>query len=309
MVEIELLDERHLPGAADLLTERHARHRLAEPLLGDVDAEAAIRDALGKDGATGLVALRDGEVAGYMIGRPATSDHWPAHAFVDPAGHAAGDPEIVRDLYRGLSELWARAGIHMHLARVPVTPRDLDPWYRLGFAQMQVDAIREPGGRSVAPPDGVTIRQGGLDDLDAIVDTQATLICDHQRAAPVFTGITARSLEQLRQAWSELEPDDVLFVAERDGRMIGHSVYYPAPAGLGVPRRSVRLASSAVVPSERGSGVGVALTEHGMAWAAEAGYAAVTIDWRVTNLLASRFWPARGFRPTFVRMMRIIQSG
>jgi hypothetical protein len=29
----------------------------------------------------------------------------------------------------------------------------------------------------------------------------------------------------------------------------------------------------------------------------------------VTNLLASRFWPARGFRPTFIRMMRVIHTG
>jgi GNAT superfamily N-acetyltransferase len=309
MAEIQPLEERHLSAAADLLTRRHARHRTAEPLLGEVDAEAAIGEALGKEGAAGLVALRDGGVAGYMIGRPATNEHWPGHAFVDQAAHAADDPEIVRDLYRALSERWAKSGIEMHLARVPATPEQLDPWYRLGFAQMQVDAIREPGGRSVAPPPGVTIRRGSLDDLDAIVDTQSTLIWEHQRTAPVFTGISVPSRDAMRQAWSEWEPDDVLFVAEREGRMIGHSLYYPAPAELGVPPRSVRLASSAVIPSERGSGLGVALAEQGMAWAAEAGYAAVTTDWRVTNLLASRFWPARGFRPTFIRMMRIIQSG
>jgi hypothetical protein len=29
-------------------------------------------------------------------------------------------------------------------------------------------------------------------------------------------------------------------------------------------------------------------------------------DWRVTNLLASRFWPRRGFRTTFLRLYRSI---
>jgi hypothetical protein len=29
-------------------------------------------------------------------------------------------------------------------------------------------------------------------------------------------------------------------------------------------------------------------------------------DWRVTNLLSSRFWPARGFRTTFLRLYRHI---
>ena len=32
----------------------------------------------------------------------------------------------------------------------------------------------------------------------------------------------------------------------------------------------------------------------------------MTTDWRVTNLLASRFWPKRGFRPTFLRLYRSI---
>ena len=29
-------------------------------------------------------------------------------------------------------------------------------------------------------------------------------------------------------------------------------------------------------------------------------------DWRATNLLSSRFWTARGFRPTFLRLHRLI---
>ena len=30
-------------------------------------------------------------------------------------------------------------------------------------------------------------------------------------------------------------------------------------------------------------------------------------DWRSTNLLASRFWPQRGFRPTHLRLRRDVQ--
>ncbi len=78
--EIAPLSEEHLTAAAALLAGRHAYHRAQEPLLADVDAEAAVRDALGRQGAAGLVAVRDGAVAGFMIGRPAASDVWPPHA-------------------------------------------------------------------------------------------------------------------------------------------------------------------------------------------------------------------------------------
>ena len=31
-------------------------------------------------------------------------------------------------------------------------------------------------------------------------------------------------------------------------------------------------------------------------------------DWRIANLLASRFWPKRGFQPTAYRMVRYLHS-
>ena len=48
------------------------------------------------------------------------------------------------------------------------------------------------------------------------------------------------------------------------------------------------------------------MTEASLAWAAQAGYMSMGTDWRVTNLLASRFWPRRGFRTTFLRLYRHI---
>jgi ribosomal protein S18 acetylase RimI-like enzyme len=59
-------------------------------------------------------------------------------------------------------------------------------------------------------------------------------------------------------------------------------------------------------PEVRGSGAGVALTEACFAWARERGYETMVTDWRVTNLLASRFWRKRGFRETFLRLYRSI---
>jgi hypothetical protein len=48
------------------------------------------------------------------------------------------------------------------------------------------------------------------------------------------------------------------------------------------------------------------LTSAALAWAAGAGYRAIVTDWRVTNLEASRFWPRRGFRESFIRLYRSI---
>ena len=73
-----------------------------------------------------------------------------------------------------------------------------------------------------------------------------------------------------------------------------------------VPSGAAFLGFAATLPEARGSGAGLALTNAGLDWAREQGYPVVVVDWRETNLLASRFWPRRGFRRTFLRLYRSI---
>jgi GNAT superfamily N-acetyltransferase len=98
----------------------------------------------------------------------------------------------------------------------------------------------------------------------------------------------------------------VHFVAELDGRAVGHILLYKRPHDLRVPKDSIDLAAASTFPEARGSGAGLALTEHVLHWAHEHGYPTMTTDWRMTNLLASRFWPKRGFRRTFIRLYRAL---
>ena len=67
---------------------------------------------------------------------------------------------------------------------------------------------------------------------------------------------------------------------------------------------ALQRASTAVLPAAQGTGVGRALTSHAFAFARESGYATVATNWRVTSLVASRFWPALGFRIATLRLTR-----
>ena len=64
---------------------------------------------------------------------------------------------------------------------------------------------------------------------------------------------------------------------------------------------------AATRPDARGTGLGVALVEDALHQAHLAGFETVELDWRSTNLLAARFWPRRGFRPTHLRLRRDVQ--
>ncbi len=128
----------------------------------------------------------------------------------------------------------------------------------------------------------------------------------------LYEEITASSLIKIDHDGNVIaKPDFGELVAELDGRVVGVFVVAPIElssrnAGLARPEGATLLAWAATRPDVRGSGAGVALTEAAFAWARERGYRVVVTDWRETNLLASRFWPARGFRRTFLRLYRSI---
>jgi GNAT superfamily N-acetyltransferase len=310
-VEIGPFGDEHLDGAAALLADRHERHRTAEPLLADSDAREAVVRAWEQEQASGVVALEHGEVIGYLVGGLQENRVWGPHAWVERAGHASAEPELVRDLYAAAAADWAAAGAPMHFALVPALGALLEPWYRLGFGQMQLDAIRESGATPGPVPAGVTIRKGGLEDLETAAMPLASLIWEYQALAPSFTGLRPPPEQELRSDWQETLEDSeaAYFVAERERRVVGHSILYPADPDFGTPAGAVYLGTTATVSEVRGTGIGLSLTEHVLAWTRRAGYSIVVTNWRVPNLLASRFWPARGFRPTFHRLYRRLGLG
>ena len=225
-------------------------------------------------------------------------DHYPAHpiwgdcVFLEAR---SDDAEAVRSAYAEQSPDWPP----LHFAVSGAAPAQLDPWYRLGFAQMHAYGARPSGGEPFEAR-GVTLRRGGPADLETAVRIDA-LIEQAQSASPSYSSYLQDEREH-RETWVEtLAGDDVTYVvAERDGTPVGHVTLYPDPADDG----ALHLASTAVVPEERGSGVGRALTAFALSHAAELGYARLRTNWRVTNLVASRYWPARGFELTHIRLFR-----
>src|SRR6185503_2992577 len=210
----------HVDAAAALLADRHARHLAAEPLLADGDARSWVEQAWTRDGVSGAVSLHDGAVTGYLFGRVAHNDTWGTHAVIDRAGSAAVDAETTRDLYAAAAPRWLDAGARLQLANIPAVDELLDPWLRLGFGQMQLHAIRESGAPERPLPDGVTVRRAQPGDLDAAIMPMSTLIWDHQAGSPAFTGLTPPPEADVRESWAESFelPDDMLFIAELDGR-------------------------------------------------------------------------------------------
>ena len=258
------------------------------------------------DGKTGAEARRDGVRVAHVVGRLDEGESRGKHVWIGLEDHslAPGEvPELYADVYAEAGDPWVQEGHLTHIVLVPVDESILRVWFRLCFGQEQVHAEAPTLAAAQPPPEGTSIRQAGPADIEAVLDV-AGIIMSHQIGKPVWSGLRPRDREEIRADWEEFLADEtaVILLAEREGTPIGYAATHPAdePAVAYIPVAGTRA-------DVRGGGVGRALVEHLLHRAHADGYRTVRADWRSTNLLASRFWPRRGFVPTHVRLRRDVQ--
>lgn len=307
-----------IPAAGALLAARHRAHRLSCPLLSpryehEQAATAEVAAAFALPGASGAVAMQGGNIGGFLLGAPKASPVWGPNVWVDAAGQAVVQPELIRDMYGLAADRWVQESRNAQYVLVPASDENLlRAWYRLGFGQQQAHAIRPlPGEAPVAPP-GVVVRRARRSDLPALARLEVEVPRQH-RLAPTFSARPVPDYEECLAGWEEDfdDPAYTTFVAELEGAIVGSSIGCSLELSgshppLTRPDHAGFLAFAAVFPHARGLGAGRALGEAVIAWTAQAGYDCVVTDWRVTNLLSSRTWPRLGFVESFTRLHRLV---
>jgi ribosomal protein S18 acetylase RimI-like enzyme len=328
-LEIVPFRDVHLDEAARLLARRHQEDRAFEPALPErftqVEvARAAVEATWSKPEASGMVALEAGRMIGYLIGVPRIDLIWGRSVWVPLAGHAIDrtlGAEVYRDLYAALSPSWVAHGCYAHFALIPASDRSaLDAWFALSFGKEHAHGIRETvDAIALASPvdPTLTIRRAELADLDASIELD-WIIPRHQSRAPVYAPFWFEQYapfgnrEAIRQESLEILQDESVkvWLALRNGYLVAYQLFMPAfphfdrVDNMMIPEQCSYLGTAATREEEQGRGVGRALTAHGLAEDHAAGYTHCLVDWRVTNLLSSRFWPRQGFRPVVYRLSR-----
>jgi GNAT superfamily N-acetyltransferase len=320
--DVGTLDPDRLEEAGALLAARHALARAHCPLLpaAPADPDVATSIVAGTLRFCEGVGARDGagRLIGFLTGFEQVPDpttpmarYLPARAGVMLAhGHAVAadvDPwSVYVELFGALAARRLDDGIVDHVVHLPIATPDVEAaWVALGFGRSSCVAVRDlaPTGR----PSDVAVRIATPDELDVIdrlVDEEAAF---HARS-PVFrpyvreqtaTAVRAELAEQLAS------DDHAFLVARRDGGDVGVlSVGPPLGSPLFVPDGAVYIGATAVLPSERGGGVGAALVDAALAWSRERGHRAACLHFQPANRLSSTFWPGVGFVPVMVHLRR-----
>jgi ribosomal protein S18 acetylase RimI-like enzyme len=153
------------------------------------------------------------------------------------------------------------------------------------------------------------VRRGSRDDVDRLKPLWRALR-DHHGTLPAMPPV--RSLEdswehRKRQYLDWLSQDGyTLLFAERGRELIGYAVVSlgDGAATWDIGERTAEIETLSVLESERGNGVGRALTQAAADVATEAGARTVLVGVAHSNEDALRFYEREGFEPFYVLLIR-----
>lgn len=130
------------------------------------------------------------------------------------------------------------------------------------------------------------VRPADESDRDGILEMYRDYPAEHRSM-----GVPPKHETRLEQWLDRLQERGQNFVATRDGDVVGHALYSPTTAA--VPEMLVY-----VDPEYHGRGLGTELTKHVLAFAAESGHDAVSLDVDRDNTTAINVYHELGFERT-----------
>ena len=311
-LEIAPLRDEHFEDAAALATARYRALRERAPALPtryeDVGSILPLlRDLAGQ--APGVVAMRDGQLAGFLLGmvlpefrgkRSVYSPEWAN------AARAEDSREIYREMYAHLSARWVADGCFTHLATLLALDGEaVNAWHWLGFGLAAVDAVRD-----LAPVQGsladVVIRRAGLEDVEEAILLDLALH-RHLAAAPIF--LVDEHGEEFYEPWLA-NSANALWLANRGGETVGCMGLEPSSSNACYvirDEKTISITSAFITESERSKGIGTALLNHSLDWARSLDYQRCAVDFEPQNIPAARFW-LRHFQPVCYSLIRRVDE-
>lgn len=219
--------------------------------------------------------------------------------------------ELIRLLYAKASQVWVNATCYIHSALVPLgNSVYLEAFIRLSFAIEHVHGVLDLNEyQPYAIHNSVLIRKAGKEDQDALGKLSG-VVAKYQSNTPVYLSISDEQLLKRKQAFESLvdEEDVLVFVAQEHQTIVGFSILEASTPSLMTPDQSIEFVLSGVLAQTRGQGIGKMLLNQSVLECQNRHLRYLVSDWKITNLIASQFWPKAGFQPITYRLTRRIDS-
>lgn len=262
--------------------------------LTELTESASAVDGVAPFNEATLLALRNRDSArvlvlrttpdGALIGAAYASGDAPVEVVVDPAHRRMGIGRSIVDelLADGESEFWAHGDLPA--AQALAASAGLDVGRTL--LALRLNLVDPP---TEIVPDGISLRTYRADDLDAIVAVNARAFASHPEQ-----GSMDRADFERRASSNWFDPAG-LFVAERDGRIVGF--HWTKIEGLPEEELRGEVYVVGIDPDAQGGGLGKALTARGLRHMYESGLRIVDLYVEGDNSPALAVYEGLGFRP------------
>ncbi len=306
--------EEHIKHSVTLFVRAYCEARHREPLLPsrheDVQAILPLLQGLARNHA-GVVAIRGGEVVGFLVGQVLESFRGKKTVYVPEFAHAAvaqGRQDIYQAMYEAISASWVANGCGCHLITILENqPELVKAFFWLEFGMTAVDAMRSLSPVPFRSPE-VHVRQARPDDIDAVVFL-ANALQHHLAGPPIFKidselvrreDIADRLRGPAQACWLAWHEDEPVAYCHIQGANTSASYIISDP-------RTASVKAAFTKEPFRGRGVGLALLNRCMEWATTAGYGRCAVDFEPQNTHAARFWMKR-FHPVCYTLIRYVQE-
>lgn len=307
------LQPRHLPEARQLAWEAARQARQAVPDLPPCSPEDLPDLTPMAENGLGAAALEEGSLVGFLAvrdprpmayGSTAAGVFSPIHAHGVLPGSGA---RLWQRLYQAAAEKWVAAGIGYHSIALYDSDRTaMETFWRCGFGQRCVDAVRLTDPRPMDVPRGLVCRELRREEIP-LVRPLRRLLARHLTQSPCFMSDSPAQFDRwLVRAEAR---DTRLFGAFFDNRLAGFMEVGDEGENFLTLHPSMKnICGACFEPTWRHTGGAAALLEYMAGVLHSEGVARLGVDYESFNLAGDGFW-RRHFTTYTCSLTRRIDEG
>ncbi|MEZ4830632.1 MAG: GNAT family N-acetyltransferase [Caldilineaceae bacterium] len=224
----------------------------------------------------------------------------------------AADPADARRIYQALytqiAPFWLRQrDLCPQCHRLRQRSPGIEGWQWLGFGYYVIDGLRSLEAAPHAAD--IEIRHAGVGDLDVVLDLEDQLWA-HLKSSPVFLSKDDDDDPRAEFAAALAAPNQAFFVAYNQETPVAFIRMEGGNNGACTIVRdpgTVAITGAYTLPAARGDGIGTALLNRGLHWAAQHGFVRCSVDFEAMNVPAAGFW-LRHFAPVCISLHRHVNE-
>ena len=152
------------------------------------------------------------------------------------------------------------------------------------------------------------IRKASIEDIERLFPLWEELMDYHHSHHPVFLYRKEAKTTLIRELKIRMEhPESCIFLAEEKQQLFGFifASFRKMPDALYLYRKGY-IAETVVIEKARNKGIGKALYEKAENWLVSLGADHIELQVSTRNPGAQKFWKNRGFEPTTLHLVKII---